>query len=297
MRRVWVCVWVLLVLLGVGGCQFLRPSAPAGLSASAGTYVDRVRLTWSAVGSATRYEVWRSEIQSGPFSLLGETQDTLYDDTAVTPGKVYWYKVRACNRFGCSELSEAVSGRAAVVPAVPTGVAASRGEFSDRVRVTWDPVFGADWYEIHRASAYSSQYGTAGTVPTPPFDDMNVEDEMIYWYKVRACSAAGCSDFSTPVSGYTSGIYPAAPTNFRASDGEVLVVLLSWDPSPKATFYVIHRAIAEAGPYGELDVSDEPEYEDFEVEPGQTYWYKVRACNNYGCSAYSNVDSGYAVEP
>jgi hypothetical protein len=40
------------------------PNAPMGVSASDGTYTDKVRVTWNAAAGATGYELWRHNFSS-----------------------------------------------------------------------------------------------------------------------------------------------------------------------------------------------------------------------------------------
>jgi hypothetical protein len=100
------------------GCSDLSPSdtgfrafgPPAGFSASDGTYLSRVALSWSAAGGATSYEVYRDG------GLLATVTTTSYDDTAGVAGTVYSYEVNACNGTGCSAASAPNTGCRASVP-------------------------------------------------------------------------------------------------------------------------------------------------------------------------------------
>ncbi|RLI12453.1 hypothetical protein DRO33_02645, partial [Candidatus Bathyarchaeota archaeon] len=95
------------------------PNQPTGVLATDGTYTDRVRITWNAVSGANRYEVYRATSQYGSYSLIaGNVTTTSYDDTSVSAGQRYWYKVKACNACGCSGYSGADEGWAASNPAL-----------------------------------------------------------------------------------------------------------------------------------------------------------------------------------
>lgn len=178
------------------------PPAPTGLSASQGTFSNLVRLTWQAVSGAASYEVYRALAEAGPYSLMGPVTSTTYDDTAVEPSKVYWYKVRACASAGCSALSSPVSGYAALpsLPA-PQNVQASDGTYPGKIVVTWDPVTGATHYLVYRALGEERDYSFLATVNATSYEDNDVEAGKTYWYRVRACNAQGCSVLSQPDSG------------------------------------------------------------------------------------------------
>lgn len=287
------------LLLFLSGCQYLLggfvPPAPAEFSVTDGAFPDRVRLTWSPVAEAGGYEVWRGSSATGDFAFLAKTAYTSYDDTSVVPGQVYWYKVRACNRAGCGKFTEAKRGSAQVlgVPPTPTGFKASQGDFTDRVRLSWQAASGAASYEVYRADAETGPYALLATVSATTYDDTQVEQGKVYWYKVRACSQAGCSPLSSPVSGYAALSTLPAPQNVQASDGtEPGKVVITWSAVTGATHYLVYRATSEDGDYSLIATVTATSYEDMDVTEGTTYWYRVRACNAQGCSSLSAADSG-----
>lgn len=74
-------------------------AAPAGVTASDGTYTNKIRLTWNAASGATHYIVYRNTLNnSGTASALNSwTGGTNYDDMAVTPGRTYYYWVKSAS--------------------------------------------------------------------------------------------------------------------------------------------------------------------------------------------------------
>ena len=83
------------------------PSAPTGLSASAGN--ARVALSWNAVTGATSYLVNRATSATGTYSTVATTAAASYTDTQVVNGNTYYYTVRARNTAGTSAASAVVS--------------------------------------------------------------------------------------------------------------------------------------------------------------------------------------------
>ncbi len=293
-------IGLLVVGWALGGCELLwltAPSVPTGVDASDGSYLDRIVVVWQSVARAVRYEVWRASSENGPYAKVGEASATTYSDEAITVNTTYWYKVKACNRAGCSELSEADSGYAAGtgVPAVPTGVTATDGAYLDRVRVTWTAAAGATQYQVWRDVAQGGPYNLRGTVTGTLYDDMDAAPGVVYWYKVKACNALGCSAFSAPDSGFTFATAPDPVTNVQASDGTYSDrVRVTWTASAGAATYEVHRAPSEGGTYTLRGTTAGTSYDDTGVTQGTTYWYRVKACNTAGCSAFSVPDSGYA---
>ncbi len=88
------------------------PSAPAGVSASDGTYTNKIVVTWNAVDGAVDYQVWRNTADdSASASLLSTTAALTCDDsTAVAAGVKVYYWVKARNSLGSSVFSQSDSG-------------------------------------------------------------------------------------------------------------------------------------------------------------------------------------------
>jgi hypothetical protein len=77
-------------------------AAPTGVSATDGTYTNRVRITWNVPSGATKYEVWRNTSSStGTATRIAYSlTSTSYNDYSATPGTTYYYRVKASNVCG-----------------------------------------------------------------------------------------------------------------------------------------------------------------------------------------------------
>src|SRR4029079_16211771 len=122
------------------------PTAPDAPTALTATGTDtQVALSWTAPasngGSAiTGYKIYRSTTTGAETFLKSVGVVTSSNDTAVTNGTTYYYKVSAVNSVGESVMSgEAFATPSVIVPApgVPTAVTATRGDTS--VTVNWSP--------------------------------------------------------------------------------------------------------------------------------------------------------------
>ena len=92
------------------------PNTPIGLIATPGN--ERVSLNWTAPANdggslITGYKVYRSISEAGTYSLIASPSGLIYNDTGLTNGHTYWYKVSAVNAIGvgsnCSAISTLVS--------------------------------------------------------------------------------------------------------------------------------------------------------------------------------------------
>jgi len=87
------------------------PAVPSPVDATRGTFPEGVRIEWPAVADAATYSVSRGTSDSAENAeAIGETADTEWIDNAVTPGRTYYYFVRAGNGAGFSAHSEPAIG-------------------------------------------------------------------------------------------------------------------------------------------------------------------------------------------
>jgi len=69
--------------------------------------------------------------------------------------------------------------------AAPSGVTASAYS-SSSIYISWNPVSGADFYNVYRSSSASGYYSYIGAVESTIFYDYNVYSNTTYYYKVSA---------------------------------------------------------------------------------------------------------------
>ena len=80
-----------------------------------------VTITWTAASGATNYRVERRGAGSGSYSLAGTTSATTFNDTGVTSGSAYLYRVCAANGSGnCTSAYSTIVMGAAIAFTDPT---------------------------------------------------------------------------------------------------------------------------------------------------------------------------------
>ena len=271
-----------------------RPKAPTSVSASDGTYTDKVRITWGSSSGATAYEVWRhTSNSSGSASKIGDPTSTSYDDTTAVAGTTYYYWIKAVDSENTkSAFSSSNSGyRQIPAPVPPTGVDATDGGSCSVIRIIWESVSGATGYEVWRHTSNNSGSATKlSDVSTTYFDD-EVGTGKTYYYWVKAKNTSGSSGFSAPDSGYTDSL-PDETANVQASDGSFTDrVRITWSAAPRATKYYIYR---DSSLIKEVSGTT---YDDLDVVPGTIYDYIVWSANGCGTSEHyiNSDDDGYAA--
>jgi hypothetical protein len=84
------------------------PQAPTGLTAVAVSSTE-IDLTWDSVGGALSYEIERSPDGSNDWTQIATAAGvTSFQDTTLTPGTTWFYRVRASNLVGTSDYSDVV---------------------------------------------------------------------------------------------------------------------------------------------------------------------------------------------
>ncbi len=90
-------------------------SAPTGVSASDGDYIDKVSVMWNAVRGAARYRIFRSAgNEPSSATEVGTTAANYFFDTTAQASQNYFYWVRAESNAANSSLSNSDYGLRAV---------------------------------------------------------------------------------------------------------------------------------------------------------------------------------------
>ena len=176
-----------------------KAAAPAAPSVTAGnSSTGKPRLTWKAVSGAVSYRIYRSESRGTGYSLLGTTNSTSYVNTGAAAGKTYYYRVKAVNRDGmASAYSNIVSGKATLpAPVLNIGLSVSSG----KPMLAWDAVPGATSYRIYRSTSRGTGYSLLATTTSTSYVNTSAAKGTTYYYRVKACNAAGLSPYSNIVS-------------------------------------------------------------------------------------------------
>lgn len=87
---------------------------------------------------------------------------------------------------------------------------------------------------------------------------------------------------------------PATPGNLQASDSTFTNrIAVSWGSSSSADTYQLQRNTSQSG-NGAQQIANGPatSTDDTSAEAGTNYYYRVRACNDDGCSGYSSWEQG-----
>jgi hypothetical protein len=266
------------------------------LLASRGTFDDRIRVEWSPVIGAGQYDVYRSPTND-PASAVHQItlSGTIYDDLDVTANTPYYYWVKTRNPYTTSAFSISNWGFSGMV--TPTGVAATDGDYDDRIRITWNTSGAFATYQVWRHTSNHQPSGVQiGTTTALLYDDATAVPGVRYYYWIRATNALGVTAFSLPDTGFLA-INP--PTSLSASDGTLTDrVHVAWSAAPGAQGYEVWRGPSEStGSAIRVATTTSLNYEDTTVPPGVPFFYRIRSTNAFTRSALSAPDSGFRGVP
>jgi len=313
---------------------------PTNFSATDGDFADACVVSWRPPASAAQYfELERrlappvggpDDPDAGWTTLVGtlSASASFYRDTTADLGVLYEYRIRAMP--GDPDTGPAWVGpdqgyRANIGP---INLAATDGEFSDRITLTWDlpPTndYSATCYRIYRADGSGTfqwidesstlTYDDSGSYTNP---DPDVPPEapvagVQYRYRVRALTEDDCGTengsaiISAPTEDIGFKAHPG-PSNVVASGTEggglplafTNRIRLTWSLPGSVNRVYVYRSI-EGAEFVEVAAlnGSATSWSDTLTLPDVEYTYKLRSFQNLlGLSAYSNEDVGFRLDP
>lgn len=267
------------------------PTEPLNLAVEPGN--SYVNLAWDPPNSdggaqVTNYRIYR-DLAPGGSTILVEVGEVLfYDDTSVTNGVTYYYRVSAVNSAGEGPYSDEVSGKPVGPPTAPRNLQATLGD--QEVALSWDKPESdgglvISGYRIYRGTETSQVDFVSGIGDVLTYTDTGLSNGQSYYYQVTAANSFGEGAFSNEVMAMPATV-PEAPQNLNATSGNSYVNL-TWSPpgfdggSP-ITAYTVYRGTIPGGESWFADIGIVTYFNDTNVENGLTYYYITSARNLFG---------------
>jgi parallel beta-helix repeat protein len=181
------------------------PSAPIFNAVVSGD--SFVQLRWGAPVSdggfiVTKYRLYRAETP-GEMEFLLDLDSLRYNDTNVINGVTYYYRVSAVNEIGEGSLSEEVNEKPLSVPSEPRVLSAKSGDAYINLSWTAPASYGGSIiirYNIYRGTSPEEQSFLGDTENISYFNDTNVTNAILYYYKISAVNEVGEGALSNYVS-------------------------------------------------------------------------------------------------
>lgn len=203
----------------------------------------------------------------------------------------------------CSGMSQSINAtrvpEAVPVPPAPSGLSAS-AQSASSVGLVWnDNSNNESGFKVERrraddaASAFAQI--TLLAADTTSFLDTGLDAATAYDYRVRAFNGAGDSPYSNVFTVTTLAPPPPAPnppSGLALTVNSSSSITLRWtDNSTNETAFRLERSTGNDGGFSEMATvaADTTSYRDTGLAPATHYFYRVRAANATGSSAYSNT--------
>lgn len=247
----------------------------------------RIALSWSDVAGEVGYQIERRGTESETWEEIGAVayNVTSFDDTGVTAGASYAYRIIAFN----SSIESAPSPESIIKLAAPnppmefTGVALD----ASRLQLNWKFSPGANGYKLSRIKTgdpTSILVRDVGSVSS--FLDSGLAPATTYEYRVQATNPLGIS--GSAVTTATTDLIPPYLPSLNIFLGPFSVGL-TWSTDALTSETVIERRNLESSQWKEIAVLPAPttSHKDDTVEREKTYLYRVYNRNTAGPSPFS----------
>jgi RHS repeat-associated protein len=270
------------------------PAAPSSLGASAvsGTQIN---LTWTDnSGNETGFKLERKTGSGGSWSQIATpaANATSYNDTGLANGTEYYYRLRATNTAGDSSYSSEANASTWGPPGAPSALNVTPAS-GTQLNLTWNDNSGNETgFKVERKTESGGSWSeiTTTAANATGYNDTGLSGGTTYYYRVRATNSVGDSSYTDEASALVP-VPPAAPSALKASPTSGTVVDLTWtDNSSNETGFKIERKTGSGGSWSEITTTsaNATSYSDTGRSTLTAYYYRIRATNLAGDSAYSS---------
>ncbi|MCL6260786.1 Ig-like domain-containing protein [Aquiflexum sp. TKW24L] len=261
-----------------------------------------IKLTWTLITEADKYGIEVSTNKD--FSSIISSNFTLKDNEFTVSGlqeeTQYFWRVNASNSAGVSGWSSVWSFTTKEKinpPSAPIllGPANESVGLTGKTVFTWTKSDGADVYgiQISKDASFTLIQVDLSSIQVQSFETNSLEKGVTYYWRVFASNEGGRSEFSEIWKFETLNV-PDAPTLQSPSNGKKDLEInpkLVWKSAAGADSYRLQ--VSKSKDFSQNIVDNSNLVETFitiqNLEEGITYYWRVRATNIAGNSAYSPI--------
>lgn len=274
------------------------PGVITGLTATKDDDATSVTLAWTNSNTYSHVRVYYRLNDTGAWTYNDIAFDTTCQVTGLTEAALYGFKVAPYSSTSTLVGTESSVATATVDILPPDGLTLE-ATANDEITLTWNDNSAVETgFEVYQDGVLV--HTTAADVETWAATGLTPGNE--YAFKVRAKTASAYSSFSAEET-LTAGVPPGDPTGFTATKIDHDGIALAWTCADATdtgieiyrslddiTYELIHTTAAHATSYDNTGLTADT-----------LYYYKVRAVNLSGASAYTASDDAttdpYIVAP
>ncbi|OLS18880.1 MAG: Amylopullulanase precursor [Candidatus Heimdallarchaeota archaeon LC_3] len=269
------------------------PSAPVLLSPTPS--IGYLNISWTAPNddggsSIDSYNVYRALLSNGPYTKISTVSVLEYNDTSVSNGVTYYYKISASNIRGEGLFSNVDSSNPGFVPSIPQSLTSTNG--NNLVNISWiapsnNGGLAIIEFRIYRSTISGSGYSQIGTSLSSIYLDSSVTNGNTYYYVVTAVNSKGESLNSNEIIS-NPATTPSSPQTFNVVAGDKNISIIWAVPisngGSNIIDYNIYRSNTSGSNYSLIDSVGfaVTTYTDSVLTNGVSYYYIVKATNIIG---------------
>lgn len=265
-----------------------------------------VRLIWQPLEGATGYKLYQSANGSTYSQLVQlSASDSQYTVENLTPYTTYWFRLTALEDTAESEPVTVRVDTDNDIPSDPANLEVVGSPAATSVTLRWTASTdgsGVVSYKVFIKHPGNSDYSQAGATSQTQYTVTGLLPRTQYFFYVKAVDNAGHESGPSNtviVDTAVDTTPPSAPGGLTATPVGSNQIRVSWTASTDnvgVAGYEVYRSTGSNGPFSLIGSTGGSvcSYLDTGITANVTYYYKVRAYDAAGNSAFSGVVANQA---
>jgi hypothetical protein len=179
-------------------------------------------------------------------------------------------------------------------PSLPAPILSAGSITPSSLVLNWTDRSLENSFTVQRRVAGSSNWTDIASLPrnTVAYTNTELSPQTTYEFRIKADGGTISSDWSAILAVTTPGMPPSSPV-LNTPVATLTSVSLSWSDAGNEEAYVLERSVNSSIGWLVLTTlqANSIAYTDLDVTKLTTYYYRIRATNAFGSSAYSVVQN------
>ncbi len=273
--------------------------------------INAIAFEWRKVDDprVTGYYFYRANLEKdgGKLKLISTVKNkytTHYVDEDLDSNTQYVYKISSATK---NEVESRTTNNY-IVKTLPKmeGVSFIQAisNLPKQIKIIWRPHSNEriESYKIYRTTPQTSEWDKLKTIDgrlQAEFIDGNLDNNVIYHYKIVAITFDGISSLPSKIVKAQTKALPAGILNLNISNNLPRKIKLNWQPSESSDVvrYNIYRSYNTNSYFNNINSVDAQtlQFDDFINEDGKVYFYKVSSIDKDGLESDLSINSVMGV--